>query len=40
MSAGLSKLIMTDGGWIWETGARKGFIENFIYATTDWGIGA
>jgi hypothetical protein len=37
-AAGLSKLIMTDGAWLWETGARNGFIQDMRFAVTDWGI--
>lgn len=37
-TAGLSKLVITDGGWLWETGARNGFIRDFGEAATDWGM--
>jgi hypothetical protein len=37
-SAGLSKLVMTEGAWLWETGARTGFIQHLGSAVTDWGI--
>jgi uncharacterized membrane protein YphA (DoxX/SURF4 family) len=38
MTAGLSKLVITDGGWLWDTGARNGFIRDLHQATTDWGM--
>ncbi len=37
-SAGITKLIITKGAWLWETGARNGFIQDFDIAATDWGM--
>jgi hypothetical protein len=37
-AAGVSKLLLTDGAWLWETGARNGFIQHLGSAVTDWGI--
>jgi hypothetical protein len=37
-TAGLSKLVMTNGAWLWDTGARNGFIQDFGRAATDWGM--
>jgi hypothetical protein len=37
-AAGLSKLIMTNGAWLWDTGARNGFIQDFGISGTDWGM--
>jgi hypothetical protein len=37
-SAGLSKLWLTGGGWLWDTGARNGFIQDLGIALTDMGI--
>jgi hypothetical protein len=37
-AAGFSKLLLTNGAWIWETGARNGFIQDFNNAVTDWGM--
>lgn len=36
-SAGLSKLYLTDGAWIWEGGTRRGFITDMRDAATLWG---
>lgn len=36
-AAGLSKIILTHGGWLWETGARNGLIQDVWVAVTDWG---
>jgi hypothetical protein len=38
MTAGLSKLVITDGGWLWDTGVRSGFIRDLYHAPTDWGM--
>ena len=38
MNAGLSKLVLTNGAWLWETGARNGLIQDMRYAVTDWGM--
>ena len=37
-SAGVSKLVLTDGAWIWGTGARWGFVSDLRVAATDWGL--
>ena len=37
-TAGLSKIVVTEGRWFWETGARNGFIQDFGIAATDWGM--
>jgi hypothetical protein len=37
-SAGLSKLWMTEGAWLWETGARNGFIQDVGRAPTQLGV--
>jgi hypothetical protein len=37
-TAGLSKLVVTEGRWLWETGARNGFIQDLAIAATDWGM--
>ena len=37
-AAGLSKLILTRGAWLWDTGARTGFIQDIGLAATDWGV--
>jgi hypothetical protein len=37
-AAGLSKLVLTSGGWLWDTGARNGFIQDIRFAVTDWGM--
>jgi hypothetical protein len=37
-AAGMSKLILTSGGWLWDTGARNGFIQDIRFAVTDWGM--
>jgi predicted DCC family thiol-disulfide oxidoreductase YuxK len=38
MAAGLSKLVLTSGGWLWDTGARNGFIQDADKALSDLGI--
>jgi hypothetical protein len=37
-SAGISKLLITQGAWIWNTGSRNGFIQDFGIAFTDLGL--
>lgn len=37
-TAGLSKLVVTEGRWLWETGARNGFLQDLRIAATDWGM--
>jgi hypothetical protein len=37
-SAGLTKIIRTDGSWIWNTGARIGFIEDAFNGVSDLGF--
>jgi hypothetical protein len=37
-SAGLTKLIRTDGSWLWNTGSRIGFIEDAFHAVSDVGL--
>jgi hypothetical protein len=37
-TAGISKLVLTNGAWLWDTGARMGFIQDMRDAGTDWGI--
>ena len=38
MSAGLSKLILTDGAWLWDTGARNGLLQDLDKALSDIGM--
>lgn len=37
-TAGIAKLVVTEGTWLWNTGARNGFIQDFGIAATDWGM--
>jgi len=37
-ASGLAKLLVTDGEWLTETGARMGFVQDFRQAATDWGM--
>ena len=37
-AAGFSKLVMTNGAWLWDTGSRWGFITDLNLAVTDWGL--
>jgi hypothetical protein len=37
-AAGLSKLVMTNGAWLWATGARWGFVSDLRFAATDLGV--
>jgi Vitamin K-dependent gamma-carboxylase len=37
-TAGLSKLTLTGGAWLWNTGARNGFIQDLWIAFSDAGI--
>lgn len=37
-AAGLSKIILTDGAWLWDTGARFGFLADANKALSDIGL--
>jgi hypothetical protein len=37
-NAGLSKLVVTNGAWLWETGARFGFATDLRLAATNLGV--
>jgi len=37
-AAGLSKIILTHGEWLWDTGARLGFVEDLRLAAGTWAL--
>jgi hypothetical protein len=37
-AAGISKLLLTHGAWLWGTGARNGFIQDLAISVSDVGI--
>ncbi len=37
-AAGLSKLYLTNGAWLWDTGVRWGFVADLNLAATDLGV--
>lgn len=37
-AAGFSKLVLTNGKWLWETGVRWGFVADLNNAVVDWGL--